>query len=86
MTQITNVRADLLTNNVDLDLLDDVIAHYFPEDRDQAITDLARATAGVQFIASVLHNQPNHVGRLLTSLHTHILDLMVGNVQDNGII
>lgn len=87
MTQTTDVRTVFHTYNVDLDLLDNVIAQYFPEDRDQAITDLYRAKAGVDFMCSLLHGQPDPKLRILIqSLHETIIDLMVGNVQDNGII
>lgn len=87
MSQTTDVRTVFHTFNVDLDLLDNVIAQYFPEDRDQAITDLYRAKAGVDFMCSLLHSQPDPKLRILIqSLHETITDLMVGNVQDNGII
>lgn len=87
MIQTTDVRTVFDVFNVDLDLLDNVIAQYFPEDRDQAITDLCRAKAGIDFMCSLLHSQPEPAVRILIQgLHETITDLMVGNVQDNGII
>ena len=87
MSQRTDVRTIFHTFDVDLDLLDNVIAQYFPEDRDQAITDLYQAKAGIDFMCSVLHSQPEPAVRILIqALHETITDLMVGNVQDNGII
>ena len=87
MSQRTDVRTVFHRFDVDLDLLDNVIAQYFPEDRDQAITDLYRAKAGIDFMCSLLHSQPNpRIRILIQGLHETITNLMVGNVQDNGII
>jgi hypothetical protein len=84
---VNYVRIDVLDRFVDLGVLDHVIAQYFPEDRDQGITDLYAATAGIDMMVSLLADQPSReVADLIRSLHKHMLDLMVGNVQETNII
>ena len=83
---IDNVQTYLSDRNVDMDLLDDVIANYFPQDRDQLILDLARAESGVRAMRSLLHNQPDDVGLFIEALYVKMLDMMCDVRPNRSII